>query len=344
MNGNDLRGERPSDDLDVRIRSALSARAGQVVELTLRPLASSRPLEGRSVSAVRWPWAAPLLAAAAVAALAVATSAIAHGGSHRAGVGTSTRVPLPQVSGPTPFQSIRPPGPSTPTASAPHPSGPADGSATPTPTPTPTPTAGGGFELGYEPLWPFASNEDVAIWQAAYQRSGTAPWHLDPRQTALLFTRNYLGFTELTTITSTAIDGSGAHIGVGYVDPAGVTRTAAVLHLVRFGATAQAPWEVVGSDDTSLSLEQPAYGSSVGTSVVIGGHVTGVDEAIRVSVRRLATGAVQQLATVPAGGTQSPWSTGPVGLQLHGVLTIVAATGGHLQQVERFAIQGVTAS
>ena len=338
MNGNGLRDEQASDDLDVRIRSALNARAGQVVEPMLRPVDPSRPVEGRSASAVPRPWAAPLLAAAAVAALAVATSAVAHGsGSHRAGVGTSTRVTTPHLSVPTPFQSSQPPAPSRPTATASTRSAPTGSAA-------PTPTTAGVFELGYEPLWPFATEGDVAAWQAAYQRSGTAPWHLDSGQTALLFTRNYLGFTELTTITSTAIDGSGARIGIGYVDPTGVTRTAAVLHLVRFGSIAQAPWEVVGSDDTSLSLDQPAYGSSVGSLVAIGGHITGVDEAIRVSVQSLATGAARLLAMVPAGGTQSPWSTGPVDLHLHGVLTIVAATGGHLQQVERFAIQGVTAS
>jgi hypothetical protein len=43
---------------------------------------------------------------------------------------------------------------------------------------------------------------------------------------------------------------------------------------------------------------------------------------------------------LPAGGTNSPWS-GRTQFTGHGVLTVVAVTGGHLQQHERFAIQGV---
>ena len=47
------------------------------------------------------------------------------------------------------------------------------------------------------------------------------------------------------------------------------------------------------------------------------------------------------VARVPAGGDHAAWTTGPVSFTQRGVLTIVASTGGHLQQVERFAIHGV---
>ena len=49
-----------------------------------------------------------------------------------------------------------------------------------------------------------------------------------------------------------------------------------------FGPDADSPWEVVGSDDTTFSVEQPAYGSTVQSPMLVGGHITGVDENIRV--------------------------------------------------------------
>jgi hypothetical protein len=100
---------------------------------------------------------------------------------------------------------------------------------------------------------------------------------------------------------------------------------------------------VVGSDDTTLSLEQPAYGSQVSSPMTVGGHITGVDENIVVSVLRLTSSGTDRatLAAVPAGGDHTPWTTGAVPFSQRGVLTIVARAGGHLQLVERFAIQGV---
>ena len=103
-----------------------------------------------------------------------------------------------------------------------------------------------------------------------------------------------------------------------------------------------AGWEVVGSDDTTFSIEQPAYRSAVSSPMTVGGHITGVDENITVAVHTLA-GTVDRVAAVPAGGTNSPWSV-TVPFTGHGVLTVVAATGGHLIQHERFTIQGVHTS
>jgi len=143
---------------------------------------------------------------------------------------------------------------------------------------------------------------------------------------------------EITTVTSSRYDDQGAHIGVGYRNPAGQLATAAVLHLLQYSGNGT--WEVVGSGDTTLSLEQPAYGSAVSSPMTVGGHITGVDENIRTVVRSRASGVVGSSLGHPAGGQATPWYD-TVSFTGSGVLTVVASTGGHLQAVERFAIQGV---
>ena len=197
-------------------------------------------------------------------------------------------------------------------------------SATGQPQPTPTPI---GLPAGYEPLWPLDADGHG-------QPAG------DAGSTALAFTRQYLSLTEITTVTSSRYDGQNAHIGVGYRNPAGQLATAAVLHLIRVGTANGGTWEVVGSDDTTFTLEQPAYGSSVSSPMTVGGHITGVDENIRVIVRSQAYGAQGSGVGVPAGGQAAPWHT-TVSFTGGGVWTVVAVTGGHVQSVERFAIQGV---
>ena len=215
----------------------------------------------------------------------------------------------------------------------------------PTSTPSPS-TARASFDLGYPPLFPFGTLGEAQSWQLAHRVGGQQPWHLDAGATALAFASGWLGFQELDTVTSTASDRTGAHIGVGYTLPTtGHLATAAVLHLVRFGAELDSPWEVVGSEDdlTSFSLEQPSYGSTVSSPMTVAGHISGVDENIKITVRQLASEtAVGQTCCLPAGPVNppDPWSTS-VTFTGSGVLTIIASTGGHLHQVERFAIQGV---
>jgi hypothetical protein len=186
-------------------------------------------------------------------------------------------------------------------------------------------------------LWPFAS--------AAEASSASAAWHADPEQTALRFAHGYLGFSEIDTVTSRDVRGDEAWIGVGSHDPeAGRAREAAVLHLAQVGTGGVTAWEVVGSRDTSLTLETPRYGATVGPTFAVGGHITGVDESLRVQLHRLgAPGPVGESCCLPAGDVNTPWSTsvdvapgtGP------GVLTVVVSTGGHVAEVERFAITGV---
>ena len=348
--------------IDDRISAALRARAEALTEADLSP---ASPPVGRWAQPSRARWAAPMLAAAIVGFVAAATvTAVQLSRSDHASPASTPTVSVPpSPSGMTPTPSASHPAPSqsqsqsrsrshsqsqsqspSKTRSAPSQSAsraPSDtatvpsasGSATGAPSQAPPPV----YER-YQPLWPFASYAEAEQWRT--EGGGSQPWHLDPEETALNFTRSYLGFTELDQVTGTSLDDLGAHVGVGYRDPDGVQHTAATLHLVQLGTADDSPWEVVGSDDTTFTLEQPAYGSQVSSPMTVGGHITGVDENIVVSVLASETDRAT-LAQVPAGGDGAEWTTGPVSFEQRGVLVIVASTGGHLQQVERFVIQGV---
>ena len=217
-------------------------------------------------------------------------------------------------------------------------------SARTTPTPSPTPskptTTVGPF--AYQALWPFSSVAGAAAWQRSYRSGGHQPWHLDPEQTALSFTTGYLGFTEVDRVVSSSVSGDEAQIGVGY-QAEGRLAHAATLHLVRISLGLDAPWEVVGTIDTTLTLDHPRYGATVTSPLTVGGLITGVDESIRVDVRQLSsTKPIGTFCCLPAGGERQPWSarvsfTGATG----SALTVVASTGGHLQGVEAFAITGL---
>jgi hypothetical protein len=260
----------------------------------------------------------------AVLLAALAIVLIRDNGSNEPGTPPVSSVPPASSTSPSPDRTTTtPPKPTSPTQ----------------PTqPTQPPVA-----FLHQPLWPFTSVADAAAWQAAYRSSGHQPWHLDAGLTARTFTTGYLGFTEIDRVISQSVQGSEAWVAVGYRDPNGHHAVAAVLHLAKIGSGQDAPWEVVGSRDTTLTVEQPVYGAKVGSPVLVGGRITGVDEGIRVDVRQPST--QQPLGTVDgisAGGEHHPWSAR---VAFHGatdpVLTIVASTGGHLQGVERFAITAV---
>ena len=208
---------------------------------------------------------------------------------------------------------------------------------------TPTPSPSATYTFGYQPLWPFRTQAEAAAWQASYGSSGHQPWHLDAGQSALSFTRGFLGYGDIDRVTSTRISGPDAHVGVGFVTTGTHTSTAAVVHLVKYGPDAGAPWEVVGTDDTDFSLTTPRYGATVSSPVTIGGLLTGVDESIRAFVRQpSSSAAIGRFCCGPAGGEARPWqlqvafagATDPV-------LTIAVSTGGHIRDVERFAVTGV---
>ena len=216
--------------------------------------------------------------------------------------------------------------------------------ATSAPLPVTSTTNQTNIGLGrYLPLWPFATSEEVQAWEQSNGSGGHQPWHLDAGLTAQGFVTGYLGFTEIDTVIHTTIDASGAHVAIGFVTTGTSTSTAAVIHMVRWGTSPSAPWEVVGTDDTTLALTMPAYGSTATSPVTAGGTITGVDEQLVVTVRQSASSAPLGVsAGVPAGGVKTPWSTA---VSYRGatepVLAIVVQTGGHIQAVERFAITGV---
>ncbi len=234
---------------------------------------------------------------------------------------------------------LREPEPATPGASA-----------TPTPSATtsvtgPTPSASRSAVVpafGAVPLWPFGTVAEAGAWQEQYRSTGAQAWHLDAAQTALRFTRDFLGYREIDRVVGTpTVTARAAWVPVGAAAPDGRPSVAAVLHLARIGAGADAPWEVVGSRDTTLTLTTPAYGARVTSPVTVGGRITGVDESLRVQVRTLS-GQVGLVGGVPAGGMRSPWSVEvPFAAPSGSVLTVAVSTGGHVRAVERFAITGL---
>jgi len=241
-------------------------------------------------------------------------------------------------SGPAPGGSAVPTAGQPPAASQPPTERPSStaGSSAPSPTAAPIPT------FGYQPLWPFSTVAAADAWQAKYESTGSQPWHLDPGLTATSFTVGHLGFGSVNAETSRRIVGREAWIGVGYQLPSGSTATAAVVHLARMGSGNDAPREVVGTRDSTLTLTRPAYGSTVSSPITAGGRITGVDESLRLAVLDSRGRTLGQVTGIPAGGDKSPWSapvtfSAPTG----SVLTAVVSTGGHIADVERFAITGI---
>lgn len=337
-----------NEELDRTIEAALRSRADQVGGDELRPLRLV-PVRRPQGGGVRR-WGLPLLAAAVVAAIAVGTTlAVRHGdsGSARPATGgPGTSGPVTTATGST---SAAPTGtPSTtatstgagrpvvPNRTGPVPPGAVTTGVTAVATPATLPSP-------YQPLWPFVDGTAALAWQRSTAGVGGAPpWQLDAGQTALRFTRSYLGFSDIDRVVASRYDDADeAHISVGYLLPTGAAHTAATLHLLRFGTGSSAPWEVVGSDDSTLSFTLPAYGSQVASPVVISGRITGVDESIRIWIRSLGGSGSTVLQAIPAGGQDSAWTSKPLPVPTTGVLTVVIATGGHLTDVERFAVQGV---
>lgn len=200
-----------------------------------------------------------------------------------------------------------------------------------------------GTPFDHQPLWPFADQQAAAAWQQAYQEGGPQPWHLDHEATALGFTQGYLGFEGIDRVVGSIVDGDEAWVSVGYLLPNGSASTAAEVHLARYGTGDDAPWEVVGTRDDTLTLDIPGYGSEVSSPLQVGGEITGVDESLHVAVLRLDGDVPGEACCPPAGGERERWSvsvaySGPAD---GSVATVVVSTGGHVADVERFAITAV---
>lgn len=234
--------------------------------------------------------------------------------------------------------------PATPRSTpAPTPAPPTATSAAATPEPRTSSPAAATAPFGYQPLFPFASLTEAQEWQASYESGGHQPWHLSADRTALAFTQGYLGFHQIDMVARRVVGHQEAHVTVGLTLPNGAVSHAAIIHLVKFGSGPHSPWEVVGTDDTTLTLDTPTYGATVTSPVTVGGTISGVDENLAVEVHRLgAPDPVGSYCCRPAGGESSPWSARVFAHAGPGqVLTIVVHTGGHIARVERFAITGV---
>ena len=207
--------------------------------------------------------------------------------------------------------------------------------AAPSPAPTPVPS-------GYVPLFPFGNLAAVRAWQASYASGGRQPWHLNADQTALAFTQGYLGFSQINKVAAHTVSGGDARVTVGLTLPNGQVNHAAIIHLVKFGPGKNAPWEVAGTDDTTLTLDPRSLASAT-SPVRIGGKITGVDENLRAAVHQLGSSSpVGSYCCQQAGGQATPWSlTVPFHAASGQVITIVVHTGGHVAAVERFAVTGV---
>ena len=276
--------------------------------------------EGRLVG-LRARWAV-VLAIVAVMAAAVLTVVVLADEDERAGTA------------PLPTPTVTQPGHTVTTTVA------------PTPTSASTSTVPGRRTFRYQPLWPFSSEADAAEWQNAYRTDGRQPWHLDPAQTALSFTTGFLQFEEINLVVSRSVRGDEATVAVGYRAETNAPSVAAVIHLARLGQGTDAPWEVVGTRDSTLTLEQPRYGAVAGSPVTVGGRITGVDEAIRVDVRQASSARpLGTFCCVPAGGERQPWTARvPFRTAADPVIVIVASTGGHYQGVESFAVTAIRAA
>ena len=294
--------------------------------------ASGRRLEERRRARLRARGLVVVAVAACAAAAAFALPALTRG--------SARRVVSVRGSQPTTAVTNRPEA----TTVAPHP-------APTTTAPAGTGTGPGPTAFSYLPLYPFANLQDVATWQAAYRAHGDQPWHLDPGQTALSFTR-FLGYSDVTTVLGTTTDDSGAHVTVGFPVPVACAPTlscaphapvhAAVVHLRRFGTAGDAPWEVVGTDDTpSFSLTTPRYGAVARSPLAVAGALVGVDESIRVQVLQASSPTPLGVSCCQPAGT-GPWSAS---VTFHAapnsVLIVAASTGGHVATVERFTVTGI---
>jgi hypothetical protein len=219
------------------------------------------------------------------------------------------------------------------------------------------PDSPSGYVFPYLPLWPFPDQASADRWlseqsptgdsaddstgDSAGDSTGDSTWHSDAAATAGKFTREFLGFTDLDRVTMVKADAREAWVAVGQSDPNGQPLTAARLHLVRMGPADNAPWEVVGTEDTDLTLDTPAYGSPVRPVIEVGGTISGVDESLEIQARQ-SSGVLGEFCCVPAGGQGSRWSaTVPVSGAQPGAVTVVVSTGGHLFPIERFAITGL---
>jgi hypothetical protein len=296
----------PDDEYTDRLREAFRAEAEEIVPAG-DGLARIRERTARRGAIMRWVRPVAVVGGAAVIAAGIAIGFALTGND-------DTRLRQ---------------NPAPPAASS------SETPSTATPTPPTLPVAGAPTLAVGLPLWPYADGS------AAAAAKGTAQ-DVDPATVALRFTTVHLGFTDNNLVlgTTKSSDGKQAWVSIGYHTEGSRTATAAVIHVVQWS---DGPWEVVGTRDTTLSLTQPSYGATGSSPMTAGGKITGVDESIRVAVQQSSSNQPLGVACcAPAGGSASPWSESvSFKSSTAQVLTVVASTGGHLVQHERWALTAV---
>lgn len=163
------------------------------------------------------------------------------------------------------------------------------------------------------PVWPFHSAAYVAMWQQAYADSGSQPWHLDAGATATAFVDSLnLPAQDLGVATTTPVSNGTVDVRVTTASTAdGTPRVFAIVRLTRWGAGANAPWEVIGVTAPGLSIDSPAAAAAVASPVTVRYTLDGgVEEDVYTSAwdsgGRLASGH----ATVGGGAQQATLSFG----------------------------------
>jgi len=197
---------------------------------------------------------------------------------------------------------------------------------------------------GLLPLWPFQTAAQVHAWQAHRLALGGDPQHrLDPAATALEFTRGALGLTGVDRVLASRPRDGGRHVvEVGRGSGEGAGTAVARVCLARWGPDPDAPWVVTGTLDAA-AVTVPAYGAVVTSPVTVAGTAGGTDEALRVRVIAPGGATVGAAGPVTLGGADQPWSVvvdltpAPSGA----LLAVTVSTGGHVADVEWFAVTAV---
>ena len=216
-----------------------------------------------------------------------------------------------------------------------------------------------------QPLWPFQTSEQVRAWRRVQRATGSDPQHrLDPVVTALEFTRGALGFTAVDRVTSVRTTAADALVGVGWADGSGTVLTVATLRLTRLGGGVGphgrdgsaddgaddgadgAPWVVTGTTDTSTVFTRPSPGETVTSPLTVAGRLSGVDEALRVLVTGPGGRTLGTAGPLALGGRDQTWTaTVPLAPTPAGaLLMITVSTGGHVGEVEWFAVTSARSS
>ena len=329
------------DELGGRLRAALQADADAVrydEEAGLDAVRKGGRIARRRRRAA--------LAGAGIAALIVAAVAnpLAHDDDKNRTVTTGSEPALSTSASDPPTTS---PPPSAPDASTgPRPSTTPPSSTTTSPPETTPPEDGGDTPTASSrpPLWPFRATTEVDEWRASYLADGSGAWHLDAEQTALAFTTDYLGFTEINRVVRSDIGATEAHVTVGFARSGVSGPTAAAnIHLLRWGRGDDAPWGVVGTADEALILDTPRYGSTVTSPMTVGGEVRGIDATLYLRVLQPSSSEpLGQICCKLADDRNPRWSVSvPFSGATDPALTVVVSTGGTVRNVERFAITAV---